>query len=171
MAGGKSADRIVSNRPNVVFLWVAPQPPCHYLKDPLYAMSKSLRGLRAPQDIQFTYTHLESYKRVPVFTISNLSSTVHRQYAIDHFRNLSRIWHFPDFESFMKMPPLCMILNISRTCHFSVFWIFQDYMFIHDLNLSRIYHAPLFLTISSWQCTFKFLSDLGLFSYKKAFPF
>jgi len=40
MAGGKSADRIVSNHPNVVFLWVAPQPPCHYLKDPLYAMSK-----------------------------------------------------------------------------------------------------------------------------------
>jgi len=44
MAGGKSADRIVSNHPNVVFLWVAPQPPCHDLKDPLYAMSKRVNG-------------------------------------------------------------------------------------------------------------------------------
>jgi hypothetical protein len=43
MAGGKFADRIVSNHSNVVFLWVAPQPPCHYLKDPLYAMSKRVK--------------------------------------------------------------------------------------------------------------------------------
>jgi len=47
MAGGKSADRIVSNHPNVVFLWVAPQPPCHYLKDPLYAMSKRVNPNKA----------------------------------------------------------------------------------------------------------------------------
>ena len=41
--GGKSAPRIISHHANVVFMWVAPQPPCHGLKDPIYAMDKRVK--------------------------------------------------------------------------------------------------------------------------------
>jgi len=38
--GGKFAPRIISHHANVVFLWAAPKPPCHGLKEPKYAMDK-----------------------------------------------------------------------------------------------------------------------------------
>ena len=41
--GGKNAPRIVYHHSNVVFLWVAPQPPCDGLKDPKYAMYKRVQ--------------------------------------------------------------------------------------------------------------------------------
>jgi len=41
--GGKYAPRIISCHANVIFLWVAPQPPCHRLKDPEYAMDKRVK--------------------------------------------------------------------------------------------------------------------------------
>jgi len=41
--GGKNALRIVYHHANVVFLCVAPQPPCHGLKDPKYAMDKRVK--------------------------------------------------------------------------------------------------------------------------------